>query len=299
MPKEPFMLVSLNEDKAKKLAQVMSNPTCIKILEHLAGKDATESAIAKDLGLPLSTVHYNIQQLVAAKLVIVDEFHYSEKGREVNHYKLANKYIIIAPQDDDPALLERLKKFIPITIITLGFAAVLKTTQLLTGTLSMGKSAASDLSMNSFAADAIPSPAPMLKTAAAPALEQGVDSMMEGVADAAISSGAGGVAPEGARTMAMVAPEPAGDAMLNATAKMASDATNEGVNEAMDYVVDEVTQDSANAAFVPSIDPSAQQSVPWWQSHAIDYFIAGALFVLCIFVIAETIAYLRAKRGKN
>ena len=126
MPKEPFMLVSLKEDKAKKLAQVMSNPTCIKILEHLAGKDATESAIAKDLGLPLSTVHYNIQQLVAAKLVIVDEFHYSEKGREVNHYKLANKYIIIAPQDDDPTLLERLKKFVPITIITIGLAAVLR-----------------------------------------------------------------------------------------------------------------------------------------------------------------------------
>ena len=114
MGKESFMLVSLKGDKAKKLAQVMSNPTCTRILEYLAGKDATESQIAKELNVPLSTVHYNLQQLVEAKLVIVDEFHYSEKGREVNHYKLANKYIIIAPQEDDPSFLQHLKKFIPV-----------------------------------------------------------------------------------------------------------------------------------------------------------------------------------------
>jgi DNA-binding transcriptional ArsR family regulator len=130
MSKESFMLVSLNEDKAKKLAQVISNPTCIKILDYLAGKDATESQVAKDLKLPLSTVHYNLQQLVAAKLVVVDEFHYSEKGREVNHYSLANKYIIIAPKDD-PSFLANLKKYMPIAIITIGGAVILKTMQLL------------------------------------------------------------------------------------------------------------------------------------------------------------------------
>ena len=78
MPKEPFMLVSLDEDKARRLAQVISNPTCTKILNYLAGKDATESDIAKELKLPLSTVHYNLQQLSQAKLVTVEEFHYSK-----------------------------------------------------------------------------------------------------------------------------------------------------------------------------------------------------------------------------
>lgn len=133
MAKESFMLVSLKEDKAKKLAQVISNPTCTKILDYLAGRDATETQIAKDLKVPLSTVHYNLQQLVDAKLVVIDEFHYSEKGREVNHYKLANKYIIIAPKEDE-GFLQHMRKYLPAAVVTLGAAAVLKTLQIMTGT---------------------------------------------------------------------------------------------------------------------------------------------------------------------
>ena len=89
MAKENFLLVSLKESEAKKLAQVISNDTSRKILDFLAGiKDATETDIAKNLDTPLSTVHYNIQALLKAKLVQADEFHYSEKGKEVNHYSL-------------------------------------------------------------------------------------------------------------------------------------------------------------------------------------------------------------------
>ena len=99
MSKKSFLLVSLKEDKAKELAQVISNDTCRKILDHLAEKeDATETEIATTLQLPISTVHYNLHHLMKAGIVNVEEFHYSEKGKEVNHYKLANKYIIIAPR---------------------------------------------------------------------------------------------------------------------------------------------------------------------------------------------------------
>src|SRR3989338_10912894 len=99
MAKQSFLLVSLKEDKAKELAQVISNESCRKILDYLAEKeDATESEISKDLQFPISTVHYNLQHLMKAGIINVDEFHYSEKGKEVNHYKLANKYIIIAPK---------------------------------------------------------------------------------------------------------------------------------------------------------------------------------------------------------
>ncbi|MFC2136447.1 ArsR/SmtB family transcription factor, partial [Bacteroidota bacterium] len=114
--KESFLLVSLNESKAKELAQVVTNDTCRKILNYLADNEATESEIAKELSLPISTVHYNLQQLIKGSLVIVDEFHYSEKGKEVNHYKLANKFIIIAPKSTW-GLKEKLKKVLPITAI--------------------------------------------------------------------------------------------------------------------------------------------------------------------------------------
>jgi len=98
MPEDPFLLVSLEESESKELAKVISNKTSRKILDLLSKKDATETQIAKDLKLPLSTVHYNLQHLLKANLVKVDEFHYSEKGKEVNHYSLANKLIIIAPK---------------------------------------------------------------------------------------------------------------------------------------------------------------------------------------------------------
>jgi DNA-binding transcriptional ArsR family regulator len=124
--KNNFLLVSLEESKAKKLAEVISNDTARKILDHLAKQDATESEISKELNIPISTVHYNLKQLQDANLVTVEEFHYSQKGKEVNHYKLANKYIIIAPKSEDNKFIEALKKIIPLTVITASVTFSLK-----------------------------------------------------------------------------------------------------------------------------------------------------------------------------
>jgi|FLOH01.1.fsa_nt_gi DNA-binding transcriptional ArsR family regulator len=114
--KESFVLLSLKEDKAKELAQIVSNDTCRRILDFLSEHEATESEIAKSLKMPISTVHYNLQQLMKGKLVLSEEYHYSQKGKEINHYKLANKIIIIAPQSTW-GLKEKLKKAFPISII--------------------------------------------------------------------------------------------------------------------------------------------------------------------------------------
>jgi len=125
MAEESFMLISLKENKAKKLAQVISNETSRKILDFLAGrKEATETEIAKALNVPISTVHYNLQQLHENKLVLVDEFHYSEKGKEVNHYKLANKLIIIAPSRSE-SFLNKLKAILPVGLIAVAVAGVI------------------------------------------------------------------------------------------------------------------------------------------------------------------------------
>jgi DNA-binding transcriptional ArsR family regulator len=124
MAKETFMLVSLNEKKAKKLAEVISNNTCRKILDLLAKKESTETEISKELDIPISTVHYNLKHLLEAKLVKADEYHYSEKGKEVLHYKLANQYVIIAPESSKSKIKEKLKSIIPAGLITLGLGAL-------------------------------------------------------------------------------------------------------------------------------------------------------------------------------
>ena len=124
--KNNFLLVDLNEKKTKKLAETITSETSRKILNYLTEKEHdTEANIAKELSIPISTVHYHLQKLTEANLVLVEEFHYSKKGREVNHYKLANKYIIIAPRKVS-GLKQALKNVLPIGLIALGISAVIK-----------------------------------------------------------------------------------------------------------------------------------------------------------------------------
>jgi len=154
-----FLLISLDEKKSKKIAEAINNDTGRKILDHLSKKESSESDLAKELNIPISTVHYNLKQLMEANLVIVDEFHYSTKGKEVNHYKLANKYIIIAPKQTDNRFMEALQKILPLTIITAVVGGLLTGFRFITS----GASTA-----NTFAKSAVADSAPRMMTAIAP-----------------------------------------------------------------------------------------------------------------------------------
>ncbi len=114
MTKKNFLLLSLDDVKTKKIANVVNNVTSSKILEYLTKKDATEGELVKELKLPASTVNYNLKQLVDSNLVEWEESHYSEKGKEVKHYKLANSYVIIAPRGTSKEdFLEKIKNILP------------------------------------------------------------------------------------------------------------------------------------------------------------------------------------------
>jgi DNA-binding transcriptional ArsR family regulator len=120
-----YVLKSLSE--AKEISRAISNKTSQKILDYLSGKeDATESKISKDLDVPLSTVHYSLMQLVKSGIIESEEFHYSEKGKEVNHYRLANKLIIISPKE---GIVDKLKTMLPVSLMVLGLAAIIQLTR--------------------------------------------------------------------------------------------------------------------------------------------------------------------------
>jgi DNA-binding transcriptional ArsR family regulator len=134
MSKNNLLLVDLNDKKTKKLAETITSETSRKILNHLAEKEHdTEANISKDLSIPISTVHYHLQKLQESSLISVDEFHYSPKGREVNHYSLANKYIIIAPKKIS-GLKQKLKNILPVALTALGISAIIKLFTSFTGT---------------------------------------------------------------------------------------------------------------------------------------------------------------------
>lgn len=167
MTKSNFLLVDLNEPRTKKLAETITSETSRKILSHLVEKEETEANMAKLLNLPISTVHYHLQKLKEANLITVEEFHYSKKGREVLHYKLANKYIIIAPQHIS-GLKEKLKGILPVALAVLGISAVIKLIQNTSQAVPRSEAA------ESLAADAVPEMA--LKVAReAPTIQQQPD----------------------------------------------------------------------------------------------------------------------------
>ncbi|MFA6089776.1 MAG: helix-turn-helix domain-containing protein [Candidatus Woesearchaeota archaeon] len=107
---EKYVLMDLNDEKSKDIATVLSSKSAKKILDFLSEcEGASETDISDKLSIPISTVHYNLSVLIKAKLVEAKEFHYSKKGREINHYSLAKKLIIIAPSGMDNSVKDRLK----------------------------------------------------------------------------------------------------------------------------------------------------------------------------------------------
>jgi len=117
-----YLMVSLEDSESKQLAQVLSNDTSRAIMKYMTEHErVTETEIASAMDIPLSTVHYNIQNLVNAGLVKATEFHYSKKGKEVMHYTLSNKIIVIAPKKERG--LNFLKRILPVAAL-IGVAAV-------------------------------------------------------------------------------------------------------------------------------------------------------------------------------
>lgn len=108
---ESYMLMSLDDEKSKQLAEVMANKTCKKILTLLAEKELSEGDIAKKLKLPINTTEYNLKKLISAGLVEKSQsFFWSIKGKKIPNYRLSNKYIVIAPKSSS---LSGLKSLLP------------------------------------------------------------------------------------------------------------------------------------------------------------------------------------------
>ena len=92
-----IVIVPVN-DESKKLRQILSNETSMKILDLLRAESLSASEVADKLELPLTTVKYNIDQLVEYELAYIQRIKYSEKGRQVKIYEAQEKVIIFAPE---------------------------------------------------------------------------------------------------------------------------------------------------------------------------------------------------------
>lgn len=155
---EKYILVSLEDEKAKELANIISNTTSRKILDYLSTKDeASESEISKELNLPLSTVHYNLQQLRKNNLVETKHFIYSEKGKKIELYRVVKKFIVIAPKYTRKNLINSV---LPLFLISAGISLIIQW-------LSNLQTRAADFAQKTVSEESIK----IAQSAAAPAME--------------------------------------------------------------------------------------------------------------------------------
>jgi DNA-binding transcriptional ArsR family regulator len=118
---EKYLLFNLEDEKAKKLGEAISNPTARKIVNFLAEREASETEISKNLGLALNTVEYNLKKLLEAGIIEKSKnFFWSSKGKKIDVYKVANKLLVIAPKKSN--IYSKLKAIIPVVLISAVFS---------------------------------------------------------------------------------------------------------------------------------------------------------------------------------
>lgn len=111
-----YILISMEDDRAKKIADILGNKTCKKIMDLLTEKESSEKDIASALNIPINTVEYNLKKLLNAELIEkTKNFFWSRKGRKIEIYKLSNKSIIISPKGK---ISSQIKTIIPVVILS-------------------------------------------------------------------------------------------------------------------------------------------------------------------------------------
>ncbi|MFA6089694.1 MAG: helix-turn-helix domain-containing protein [Candidatus Woesearchaeota archaeon] len=117
MAEKKFILISMDDNRAKKLADVLGNKTCNKIIDFLAEKNASEKDIADALKIPINTIEYNLNKLLSAGLVEKSKnYFWSRKGKKIDIYKVSNKSIIISPKNK---ISSKIKSIVPAVLLSL------------------------------------------------------------------------------------------------------------------------------------------------------------------------------------
>ncbi len=89
--------IPLDDSRLKEIAEVITNKTCITILNYLSDNEKTTSEISSELKLQINTVDYNIKKLLKTGLIEKKSYWWSVKGKKMPSYTVSNKQIIILP----------------------------------------------------------------------------------------------------------------------------------------------------------------------------------------------------------
>lgn len=117
MTEDNYLLVSLDDEKSKSIAEVLGSSTCKKIINYLAEtKEASQKDLSDALKIPMNTMEYNIKKLLASGFVQKNKnFFWSKKGKKIIMYELSKKSVIISHRKSN---LNKFKSIVPAFILT-------------------------------------------------------------------------------------------------------------------------------------------------------------------------------------
>jgi DNA-binding transcriptional ArsR family regulator len=120
LDEEKLLILPLNDKNSKLISQVISNDTARDILETISDAPRSTTEIAEKLGIPLTTVQYNLEKLAEAGLVKVARTRYSRKMKPVKLYAPQRKYVVIAPgKADRNDVIAALKRYLTLIAVAI------------------------------------------------------------------------------------------------------------------------------------------------------------------------------------
>jgi DNA-binding transcriptional ArsR family regulator len=115
---EKLLILPLNDKNSKKISQIISSDTARDILEAIASAPRSTTEIAEQLGIPLTTVQYNLEKLRDAGLVKVARTKYSKKMKPVKLYTPQRKLVVIVPEQTSKRdVIATLKRYLVVAAV--------------------------------------------------------------------------------------------------------------------------------------------------------------------------------------
>jgi len=117
MTEDNYILVSLDDEKSKSIAEVLGSKTSKKIILHLSEtKEASQKDLSDALKIPLNTIEYNIKKLLSSGFIQKRKnFFWSKKGKKIIMYELSKKSVIISHKK---SVSSKIKSILPAFILT-------------------------------------------------------------------------------------------------------------------------------------------------------------------------------------
>ncbi len=173
-----LLILPLNDKNSKKISQIISNDTARNILEAIASEPLSASEIAEKLGIPLSTVQYNLDKLNNAGLVKVERTKYSEKMKHVKIYAPQRKFVVIVPEKTNRKdVIATLKRYLTVIFFAVAGSGIIEFLTMKMKGLGWEEVTRSVIPEKGDAVPApIPAPTPM--PAAVPTTEKALDIAM-------------------------------------------------------------------------------------------------------------------------